>query len=203
MLAELSRVRYVQQFVLTLAQATREQFEEVQYRLSGLHGEVRVLWQDGPRMQHLYRTLEENRLQIGPDGKGRQCWMAYGYILASRKADVIALHDCDIVNYSRELLARLCYPVVHPDIGFEFSKGYYARLSHQMHEACVASPEPALVALSPTAPCAIPLWQIVIAHAPDQHAAGSSSVPYQTRNSFLEETAFVPREQILPNWDKS
>jgi len=133
MLAELSRVRYVQQFVLTLAQATREQFEEVQYRLSGLHGEVRVLWQDGPRMQHLYRTLEENRLQIGPDGKGRQCWMAYGYILASRKADVIALHDCDIVNYSRELLARLCYPVVHPDIGFEFSKGYYARLSHQMH----------------------------------------------------------------------
>jgi len=46
---------------------------------------------------------------------------------------VIALHDCDIVNYSRDMLARLCYPVVHPDIGFEFSKGYYARLSHQMH----------------------------------------------------------------------
>jgi glucosyl-3-phosphoglycerate synthase len=54
-------------------------------------------------------------------------------VLASRKASVIAIHDCDIVNYSREMLARLCYPVVHPDIGFEFSKGYYARLSHQMH----------------------------------------------------------------------
>jgi glucosyl-3-phosphoglycerate synthase len=133
MLAELSRVRYVQQFVLTLAQATREQFEEARERMSILRGEVRVLWQDGPRIQYLYRTLEENRLQIGPDGKGRQCWMAYGYVLASRKANVIALHDCDIVNYSREMLARLCYPVVHPDIGFEFSKGYYARLSHQMH----------------------------------------------------------------------
>lgn len=133
MLAELAKVRYIQQFVLTLAQATREQFEDVQERLSNLHGDVRVLWQDGPRMQHLYRTLEENRLQVGPDGKGRQCWMAYGYVLASRKADVIALHDCDIVNYNREMLARLCYPVVHPDIGFEFSKGYYARLSHQMH----------------------------------------------------------------------
>jgi glucosyl-3-phosphoglycerate synthase len=132
-LSELSGATYVRQFVLTLAQATAEQFEEVQKRVSGLPGEVRVLWHDGPRMQRLYRTLDENRLQIGPDGKGRQCWMAYGYVLASRKASVIALHDCDIVNYNREVLARLCYPVVHPDIGFEFSKGYYARLSHQMH----------------------------------------------------------------------
>jgi glucosyl-3-phosphoglycerate synthase len=132
-LAELSQVNYVQQFVVTLAQATAEQFDDVVQRLSILPGDVRVLWQDGPRLQHLYRTLEHNRLQIGPDGKGRQTWLAYGYVLANRKASVIAIHDCDIVNYRRELLARLCYPVVHPDIGFEFSKGYYARLSHQMH----------------------------------------------------------------------
>jgi glucosyl-3-phosphoglycerate synthase len=132
-LAELSQATYVRQFVLSLAQATRDQFEDVTRRLSVLPGDVRVIWHDGPRMQRLYKTLEDNRLQIGPDGKGRQCWMAYGYVLASRKASVIAIHDCDIVNYSREMLARLCYPVVHPDIGFEFSKGYYARLSHQMH----------------------------------------------------------------------
>jgi len=132
-LAELCQVNYVQQFVVTLAQATAGQFDDVVQRLSILPGEVRVLWQDGPRLQHLYRTLEHNRLQIGPDGKGRQTWLAYGYVLANRKASVIATHDCDIVNYRRELLARLCYPVVHPDIGFEFSKGYYARLSHQMH----------------------------------------------------------------------
>lgn len=132
-LAELSQATYVRQVVLSLAQATRDQFEDVTRRLSVLPGDVRVIWHDGPRMQRLYKTLEDNRLQIGPDGKGRQCWMAYGYVLASRKASVIAIHDCDIVNYSREMLARLCYPVVHPDIGFEFSKGYYARLSHQMH----------------------------------------------------------------------
>ena len=132
-LAELTQATYLRQVVLSLAQATRDQFEDVTRRLSILPGDVRVIWHDGPRMQRLYKTLEDNRLQIGPDGKGRQCWMAYGYVLASRKASVIAIHDCDIVNYSREMLARLCYPVVHPDIGFEFSKGYYARLSHQMH----------------------------------------------------------------------
>ena len=46
---------------------------------------------------------------------------------------VIALHDCDIVNYDRQLLARLCYPVVHPHLGFEFCKGYYARVTERMH----------------------------------------------------------------------
>ncbi|HEY4681725.1 MAG TPA: hypothetical protein VIH17_00570, partial [Candidatus Acidoferrales bacterium] len=55
------------------------------------------------------------------------------YVLASRKADIIALHDCDIVNYGREMLARLCYPVVNPNIDFEFCKGFYARVSDRMH----------------------------------------------------------------------
>lgn len=132
-LEELSRVTFVRQFVLALAQASEEQFREVQSRLSVLPGEVRIIWNDGPRIQHLYKTLEDNGLQAGPDGKGRSCWLAYGYVLASRKAGVIALHDCDIVNYSRELLARLCYPVVNPNINYEFCKGFYARVSDRMH----------------------------------------------------------------------
>jgi glucosyl-3-phosphoglycerate synthase len=46
---------------------------------------------------------------------------------------VIAQHDCDIRNYDRELLIRLCYPVANPNLGFEFCKGYYARVSTQMY----------------------------------------------------------------------
>ena len=132
-LRELSQVRYVQQFVVTTARTNAEQFRDIQQRLAVLPGEVRVVWNDGPRVQKLYQTLQDNGLQTGPDGKGRSCWMAYGYVLASRRADVIALHDCDIVNYSREMLARLCYPVVNPNINFEFCKGYYARVSDRMH----------------------------------------------------------------------
>jgi len=132
-LRELSQVRYVQQFVVTMSRTTAEQFREVQKRLGVLPAEVRIVWNDGPRVQSLYQTLEENSLRPGPDGKGRSCWMAYGYVLASRKADIIALHDCDIVNYGREMLARLCYPVVNPNIDFEFCKGFYARVSDRMH----------------------------------------------------------------------
>ena len=31
---------------------------------------------------------------------------------------MIAVHDCDIVSYSRELLARLCYPTANPNLGY-------------------------------------------------------------------------------------
>ncbi len=132
-LRELAQARYVRQFVVTLAAADQAQFRAAQERVAGLPGEVRVVWNDGERVQKLYRSLEENGLRVGPDGKGRSCWLAYGYVLASRQAGVIALHDCDIVNYSRELLARLCYPVANPNIDFEFCKGFYARVSDRMH----------------------------------------------------------------------
>jgi len=132
-LRELSGVRYIQQFVVTMARTDAKQFRDAQQRLSVLPGEVRIVWNDGPRVQKLYETLEESGLQVGPDGKGRSCWMAYGYVLASRRASTIALHDCDIVNYSREMLARLCYPVINPNINFEFCKGFYARVSDRMH----------------------------------------------------------------------
>ncbi|MFY9584451.1 MAG: hypothetical protein WAR21_08190 [Candidatus Acidiferrales bacterium] len=132
-LHQLSQARYIRQFVVSMAQTTAAQFRDAQQRLAVLPGEVRIVWNDGPRVKEIYHTLEENGLHIGPDGKGRSCWMAYGYVLASHQADVIALHDCDIVNYNREMLARLCYPVVNPNINFEFCKGYYARVSDRMH----------------------------------------------------------------------
>jgi len=132
-LEQLSGVRYLEEIVLTLARATPAQFHDVQSRLVGLPGKVRILWNDGPRLQALYHSLEENGLRVGPDGKGRSCWMAFGYVLAGRRARIIALHDCDIVNYRREILARLCYPVANPNINFEFCKGYYARVSDRLH----------------------------------------------------------------------
>jgi len=49
------------------------------------------------------------------------------------KAYAIALHDCDIVTYSREMLARLCYPVVNPNLDYVFCKGFYSRVTTKMH----------------------------------------------------------------------
>lgn len=59
--------------------------------------------------------------------------MTMGYILSQKNIYAIALHDCDIVNYRREIVSRLFYPVVHPAMDYEFSKGYYARATDKIY----------------------------------------------------------------------
>ena len=54
-------------------------------------------------------------------------------MIASGKSHAIALHDCDIVTYSRAMLARLCYPVVNQNLDFVFCKGYYSRVTNKLH----------------------------------------------------------------------
>lgn len=130
---ELKKVKYVQEIVLTLGRATDEQFKEVKKFMSQIPYEVKVIHNEGKRVKEIYATLERNGLWAGEDGKGRSTWIAYGYIIASGRADVIAIHDCDIVTYNREMLARLCYPVVNPHIDVTFCKGFYSRVSDRMH----------------------------------------------------------------------
>ncbi len=132
-LDEVSRAPYLSQVVVTLGQANAEQFADARHRLAGLHPHMRVVWNDGPRLQKIYSDLQAAELPAGEDGKGRSCWMAYGYVLASGRSRIIALHDCDIFNYSREMLARLCYPVADLRVDFVFSKGYYARVTDRMY----------------------------------------------------------------------
>ena len=130
---ELKGVRYVRQIVVSLGRADRKQFEHAREFFSVLPQETTIIWNDGDRVSGLRKILEDHGLEIGPDGKGRSAWTAYGYILGARKAEVIALHDCDILTYSRELLARLVYPVMNPNLGFEFCKGFYARYADKMY----------------------------------------------------------------------
>jgi glucosyl-3-phosphoglycerate synthase len=59
--------------------------------------------------------------------------MAYGYVLARGESAVIALHDCDILTYSAEMLGRLVYPVMNPNFDYRFCKGYYSRVSDRLH----------------------------------------------------------------------
>ena len=131
--AELKQVRYLQRIVVAMGRANAEQHSRARSFFERFYTPVTVLWIDSERLRGLLRLMEERGLSAGSDGKGRSCWLAYGYLLAMRDCDVIALHDCDIANYDRQLLARLCYPVTHPHLGFEFCKGFYARVTDRMH----------------------------------------------------------------------
>jgi len=130
---ELRGVDYLHKVVLSLDRARRNEFEQAKGYLSALKCPVSVVWHDGPRMKKLYRELVRNDFSMDHPGKGRSVWMTLGSILSERDVYAIALHDCDIVNYRREMLARLVYPVAHPALDFEFSKGYYARVTDRIY----------------------------------------------------------------------
>lgn len=132
-LEQLKEVPYLSQVVFTISGANAEQFAEARRMASILPQEVTFIWNNGPRIQDMYERLRANNLPVGEDGKGRSCWMAFGYVLVTHQCDVIALHDCDVLTFDREFLARLCYPVANPNISFEFCKGYYARVTDRMH----------------------------------------------------------------------
>jgi glucosyl-3-phosphoglycerate synthase len=129
----LIEVPYINEIVITMDGASPEQFEHAKRYFSRLPQEHSLIWSNGPRIQGLREMLESNGMSLGPSGKGLSCWMAYGYILAHRRSQVIAVHECDIVTYSRELLARLCYPTASPNIDYEFCKGFYSRVTTKMH----------------------------------------------------------------------
>jgi glucosyl-3-phosphoglycerate synthase len=126
---ELKHVPYLSQVVIGLDRADAEQYQHALRFFGELPQHHRILWNDGPRLRALDAELEALGLAPREPGKGRNVWYCMGYVLATGEAESVALHDCDIVTYNRDLLARLLYPVANPLFNYEFCKGYYARLA--------------------------------------------------------------------------
>lgn len=132
--SELIDADYIDTIVVTLGVAPeRSDYDETVAKIAPLGDRAKVLWTDGPKVQSLYSELIEEGIAVSTAGKGRSVWTAFGYLLDDPKIDTFVLHDCDIVDYDRLLLARLCLPMVHPALDFEFCKAYYARVTDRMH----------------------------------------------------------------------
>ncbi len=132
-IATLREAAYLQQIVVGIDGADERDWERARETFSSLPQKPTLLWNDGPRLASLVDELTAADLSPGPSGKGRNLWLCFGHVLATDHARVVAVHDCDILTYDRELLARLCYPVANPTLGFDFCKGYSARFSTQLH----------------------------------------------------------------------
>lgn len=130
---QLGKVGYLNEIVVALGRASALDFRRAKEYFKRLPQHVRLVWVDGPRVQEILRQLTALGIDVGLPGKGQSCWLAFGYVLARGRSNVIALHDADIVSYQREYLARLCYPVANPNLGYEFCKGYYSRVTDRLH----------------------------------------------------------------------
>jgi len=125
----LASVPYLNEIVIGLDRASEDDYRHALEFFSRLPQHHRILWNDGPRLMALHQEIAAIGLAPTELGKGRNVWYCLGYVLASGRATSVALHDCDIVTYDRELLARLIYPVANPNFNYEFCKGYYARFA--------------------------------------------------------------------------
>jgi glucosyl-3-phosphoglycerate synthase len=129
----LKEVKYIREIVVTLGPTSRDEFDRARKFFSALPQKTSLIWNSGERIGRIFDTINQAGLPTGEVGKGRSVWMAYGYILSRQHFHSIALHDCDIVTYSRDIPARLCYPVTNPKLDYDFCKGYYSRVTDRLH----------------------------------------------------------------------
>jgi len=126
---ELKKVEYLNQIVIGIDQASRDEFKHVIQFFSELPQQHDILWNDGPNLLAIDEKLREKGLAPTERGKGRNVWYCMGYMLAKRNTQAVALHDCDIITYRRDMLAHLLYPVANPQFKYQFCKGYYPRIA--------------------------------------------------------------------------
>lgn len=124
---ELTKVPYLEEIIIGLDKATEDEFKKAKDYFARLPQHHRILWNDGSRLRAMDKLLIDEGIAPREMGKGRNAWYCFGYFNASARSEAVALHDCDIVTYSRHLLARLFYPVVDPTFNYKFCKGYYYR----------------------------------------------------------------------------
>ena len=129
MVGELTGADWLAHIVVGLDEADEADFRRARGLLEQLPQRCDVLWNDSPAMVAFEQRLGDLELAPRSRGKGRNVWYCLGAVLAAGSARVIAMHDADIVGYSRHLPARLVYPVAHPSFGYTFAKGYYHRVT--------------------------------------------------------------------------
>ncbi|MGR3454446.1 glycosyl transferase [Pseudooceanicola sp.] len=125
---ELAQVPYLHRIIIGLDRADEAQYRHARDFFSALPQNHVVIWNDSPRMLEIQGRLEDLGLAPNEPGKGKNVWSCLGFLIACADTAVVAIHDCDIVTYDREMLSRLVYPVANPNFPYQVAKGYYARI---------------------------------------------------------------------------
>lgn len=132
-LKTLAAARFVRRIILGLDAASVDVWRRTFERLQGLSVECAVLWNESPAVAEFFGKLGAGGVAAVPRGKGRNLWLCIGLALALEAKGLLLVHDADILTYSEELPARLCWPVAHPELGFAFCKGFAARFSQRLN----------------------------------------------------------------------
>lgn len=185
----LSKATYINEIIIGLDAANKEEFEHAREFFSKLPQHHVILWNDGPRLKKIDQDINVHSLAPDQLGKGRNVWYCLGYFLASGKSKAVALHDCDVITYDRSIPAKLLYPVIHPTFDYVFCKGYYYR-AHDEHFSGRVS---RLLVL----PLLTALKQVV---GPHDYLDFLGSFRYVLAGEFSMRAGVVPSLRIPSDW---
>lgn len=115
-LEELSGATFLHEIVLTMNAVAPAVREALPARLAALPQKVTLLDNDGE-----------------PAGKGRNVRAAFEHLAKAGECGIIATQDCDVASFRCVDLARLCYAVAHPQLGYRFAKMYYSRVTDRLY----------------------------------------------------------------------
>lgn len=188
-LTELSKVNYLHRIIVGLDAANEQQFRHAKSFFKGLNQNHIVIWNDSPRMMSLGARLEELGLAPNEPGKGKNVWSSLGYLMSCADSAVMAIHDCDILTYDKEMLARLVYPVANPNFPYQVAKGYYARIGDGKLNGRVTRllVSPLLIALN----------RVI---GPRDYIDYLRSFRYPLSGEFAMRTAILPDLRIPSDW---
>lgn len=131
---ELAGAGWLGRVVIGLDGAEAHDLAAARETFAPLPHQTLLLWSGAPGVLAIEAELRGAGLTTAASGKGRNVWLCAGLALAtSGGPGVVAVHDCDIKSYSRELVVRLCYPLLEGQRGFRFNKGFYSRHSDRLH----------------------------------------------------------------------
>jgi len=119
MVEELRGATFVREIVVSMNDVAPAAREVLPQRLEGLSQELTLLKNDA--------TAGESA------GKGRNVRAAFAHLVAGGECEIFATQDCDVASFQRADLARLCYAVAHPQLGFRFAKMYYSRVTDRLY----------------------------------------------------------------------
>ncbi len=188
-LAELSKVNYLHRIIIGLDAADEAQFRHAKSFFKDLNQNHIVIWNDSPRMLALGARLQELGLAPNEQGKGKNVWSSLGYLMSCADSSIMAIHDCDILTYDKEMLARLVYPVANPNFPYQVAKGYYARIGGGKLNGRVTRllVSPLLIALN----------RVI---GPRDYIDYLRSFRYPLSGEFAMRTAILPDLRIPSDW---
>lgn len=120
-LSELESLEPAPAAVYVPVRADPDEIEPFREWLTSFSLPIRVLWCNAPTVDALFARAGLD----GDFGKGRDVWLALGPAAAA--GEYVVVHDADARSYTVDHVHRLLAPLAM-DAGFEFAKGYYARI---------------------------------------------------------------------------